>query len=100
MDTTEKQAVEVELRLGWVPRTMTEFEHLRTLTCEELKAIGCGRWEEATTLMLFPATWYEHIPAGFEVVDINGDKEAFVPGVTDDDRRFGRLAYGVCGISN
>lgn len=46
-------------------------------------------------LMLFPAEWYASIPAGFPIVDINGKLEDFEPGKTDDDRRFGLLAYGV-----
>ncbi len=45
-------------------------------------------------LWLFPAEWYEHIPKGLKIVDINGVVENFEPNKTDDDRRFGCLAYG------
>lgn len=49
----------------------------------------------APILYLFPGEWYAHIPAGFEVVDIMGNRERFEPGVSDDDIRFGCLPYGV-----
>ena len=35
------------------------------------------------------------IPAGTEIVDINYATEKFEPGKTDDDYRFGMLAFGV-----
>lgn len=43
---------------------------------------------------LFPKEWYEIIPNGFEIINIFGNKENFVPGVTDDDIRYGCLSYG------
>jgi len=46
-------------------------------------------------LMLFPGEWYCHIPPGFGIVDISGNREQFQPGVTDDDIRIGCLAYGL-----
>lgn len=46
-------------------------------------------------LWLFPAEWYDAIPNGFPLVDINGCNELFIKGSTDDDRRYGCLAYGV-----
>lgn len=49
-------------------------------------------------LWLFPAEWYDDLPAGLDVVDINGCHEKFVPGETDDDRRFGCLAYGIVKV--
>ena len=72
---------------------------LPKLYAPTLKAIGCCAWDEpdakGNQLWLFHAEWYSHIPAGFAVTDIFGDTEAFEPGVTDDDRRFGVLSYGV-----
>lgn len=61
-----------------------------------LKEIGLGLWdyEDGQKHWLFPYEWYDHIPAGYEIVDINGNVEAFEPGVTDNDKRFGCLAYG------
>lgn len=72
---------------------------LTRLSADTLKSLGCGTWDEpdenGKVLMLFPYQWYPHIPAGFEIEDINGETERFEPGKTDDDRRFGCLAYGV-----
>jgi hypothetical protein len=62
-----------------------------------LRDIGMGMWEETKDDQihwLFPAEWYESIPKGYEIVDINGLVEKFEPGKTDDDRRGGMLAYG------
>ena len=54
-----------------------------------------GHAESTHELWLFPAEWYDSIPNGFPIVDINGCIEQFERGKTDDDRRFGLLAYGV-----
>jgi len=64
----------------------------------ELKKLGLGSWDEpkgGVATMLFPAEWYKEIPAGFEVVDIFGEKEKFQPGKSDDDQRMGFLPYGI-----
>jgi len=47
------------------------------------------------TLWLFPGTWYQHIPNGFPIVDIFGVLDEFERGKTDDDIRYGCLAFGV-----
>lgn len=47
------------------------------------------------TLWLFPGEWYHYIPDGFVVTDISGCQEWFESGTTDDDIRFGCLAYGI-----
>lgn len=89
-----------------------------------LHAWGCRRWSTFTTeppkdgkiyhtdawffdikdgdtrvptheLWLFPAEWYDSIPNGFPVTDINGCIELFERGKTDDDRRLGLLAFGI-----
>ncbi len=62
----------------------------------ELKALGIGVWNtsEAGTHYLFPKEWYSIIPNGMMVKFIDGDEEAFEAGVTDDDYRYGCLAYG------
>lgn len=74
-----------------------DFSKLPTLHEDTLKAIGCQKWSEpenGKVLWLFPAEWYDHIPDGTQVVDINGATETFKHGETDNDRRFGALAYG------
>lgn len=78
------------------PSTMEEFETLRTLGEAQLKDLGCGIWsqKDGKTHWLFPKEWYDTIPNGLMVDFICGRTEAFVTGETDDDYRFGCLAYG------
>ena len=82
--------------IAYFPNTPEEYAALPKLPPSTLKKIGCGIWndEGGKRHWLFPAEWYPHIPAGTPVVDINGETEAFNPGVTDNDIRFGCLAYG------
>jgi hypothetical protein len=76
-----------------IPESNTAwFDKLKELPHETLKAIGMGLWKEG--YYLFPKEWYSFIPAGYIVTDINGDDEAFIPNVTDDNIRFGCLSYG------
>ncbi len=79
------------------PEGPQEFEMLRRFTAPQLRKMGLAYWEKEVTapLMLFPAEWYHAIPAGFEIEDINGRREKFQPGETNDDRRFGALPYGI-----
>ena len=76
-----------------------DFSSLHEKSAAELFALGCRRWDDpdadGNVLWLFPKDWYDHIPAGMEVVDIFGEREKFEPGVTDDDYRAGVLAFGV-----
>jgi hypothetical protein len=83
-----------------VPAPLVDPHFWRTLhqwSVEDLKNIGLQVWDkdEKGTLLLFPAEWYDHIPNGYTVTSINGKEELFRKGVTDDDRRFGALAYGI-----
>ena len=48
-------------------------------------------------LWLLPGEWYAHLPEGYVFVDIFGNEEVFQRGVTDNDTRFGCLAFGVIG---
>ncbi|WP_020472411.1 hypothetical protein [Zavarzinella formosa] len=80
-----------------VPKPLMDFTKLPTLAEETLKAIGCQKWDEpenGNVLWLYPVEWYEHIPEGTPIVDISGNKELFKRGETDDDRRYGALAFG------
>jgi len=104
------------------PETPESWRQLQRLTADQLHAWGCrlfshyrdtpssdGRasqrdawfWEVETRadatheLWLFPAEWYDAIPNGFPLTCIDGTIEQFVRGKTDDDRRFGMLAYGL-----
>lgn len=78
------------------PSTMEEFQALRTMSEAELKALGCGIWnkDKGVTHWLFPKEWYDTIPNGLMIDVIDGRTEAFESGKTDDDYRFGCLAYG------
>ena len=84
---------------GVRPAIPDSWAMLTKLPKDTLKAIGCCAWNEpddkGNMLMLFPHEWYAHIPDGFMVTDIFGKTEPFECGKTDDDRRFGCLAYGV-----
>jgi len=68
------------------------FDRLKTLPPENLKAIGMQEWDKGH--WLYPHEWYAFIPVGYIITDINGNDEAFIPGITDDDKRFGCLPYG------
>ena len=70
------------------------FSKLHLLSEATLRQLGMAPWGEFG-LWLFPYQWYKHIPADFEVVDIFGATEKFIPGQTDDDSRCGCLAYGI-----
>lgn len=81
-----------------VPLPVFDFGKLASLSEETLQAIGCQKWdapdESGNVLWLYPAEWYDYIPDGTVVTDINGRVEPFKRGETDDDMRFGALAYG------
>lgn len=84
-------------RVQYVPKTPEEFAALKMLSREQRKALGMGPWEKRDgepELWLFPKEWYASIPADTEVVDIFYETEKFRPGKTDDDYRFGMLAFG------
>jgi hypothetical protein len=81
-----------------VPLLQVSFSNLPMYDEATLKAIGCQKWDEPNaegeTLWLFPHEWYDIIPDGTPIVDINGEHNAFKHGETDDDMRYGALAYG------
>lgn len=83
-------------KITYRPRTAREYDALPLMEPAHLKEIGCQIWDKegGNTLWLYPHEWYEHIPAGYEIVDIRGNVEPFVPGETDDDMRYGALAFG------
>lgn len=78
------------------PSTIEDWEALRGMTKIALQEMGFGNWDGR--LMLFPGEWYSHIPVCFEVEDIFGEVERFIPGRTDNDIRFGCLPYGVPAV--
>jgi len=75
-----------------------DWHELRTLSHDQLIARGFGNWDGR--LALIPHRLYAAIPAGFELESVTGRTLTFVPGETDDDQRYGYLAYGIpCGES-
>lgn len=85
---------------GLVPSIpQVNFADLPKMAPETLKAIGCCPWDEPNekgeVLFLLPGEWYDHIPEGTPLVCIDGKPELFKRGVTDDDIRYGCLAYGI-----
>jgi hypothetical protein len=75
------------------------FSEIYNRSIAELRQLGCRAWDEPDSegyvLMLLPGEWYDKIPNGTQLIDINGEPESFVRGVTDDDIRCGCLAFGV-----
>ena len=85
---------------GITPTTSVDsWSLLRQLSISALKQLGCGQWdapdEHGLVLMLFPKEWYGIIPNGYQIECIGGESETFCHGQTDDDYRFGCLAYGI-----
>jgi hypothetical protein len=94
---------------GAPPVDMVAFvAEVPRMSPEMLRKAGLGAWgcpEDAEgneihdqgMLWLLPGEWYPHLPAGLKITTISFEEETFVPGKTDDDIRFGCLAYGVMG---
>lgn len=76
----------------------TDWAALRAMDDLALREMGCGVWDrydDGTTIMLFPAEWYEAIPYGYEVVTIFEKTETFTPAEMSDDIRYGCLSFGL-----
>ncbi len=85
------------------------YEALAFLPRPELESLGMGVWgrqpmndvERANSagtgpfLFLFPKDWYDKLPDGLPITYISWEKGVFKHGETDDDYRFGCLAYGI-----
>ncbi len=77
------------------PATLEEWAALPGKTEPELRAMGFGLWDDPyPQLWLLPAEWYSGIPDGLVLHCIDGSTEIFKAGATDNDRRFGCLAFG------
>jgi hypothetical protein len=75
------------------------FDQLFTRSLADLKTLGLRAWDEpdenGEMLMLLPGEWYDQIPNGTVLRCIDDTDETFIRGVTDDDIRFGCLAFGI-----
>ncbi len=76
--------------------TLIDWDNLRTKDDASLRELGLGVWEKTDkgTHWLFPKEWYNVIPDGYLITYIDGDTEKFDRFQTDDDHRFGYLAFG------
>lgn len=63
--------------------------------CEPTKQRPTELLEIDENILLFPSEWYDIIPDGFMVTGLYGEQYPFEKGKTDDDKRFGCLAYGI-----
>lgn len=66
---------------------------LRKCSCEELKALGFGRWEEESKLMLIPASIANMLDQEMQVVSISGMLKVLKNAGTDI--RFGMRSVGI-----
>ena len=85
------------------PIPQINFAELSKMAPDTLKQMGCCPWDEPNAdgkcLWLLPGEWYGYIPEGFPLTCIDGTTEPFKRGETDDDTRFGCLAYGVMALA-
>lgn len=81
------------------PIPQINFADLHKMSAATLKQIGLGAWDEPNekgeVLWLLPGEWYDYIPEGFPLTCIDGTTSPFKRGETDNDIRFGCLAYGI-----
>jgi hypothetical protein len=89
------------------PRDTQGFLDLPSLPDKALLALGLRRWgtlwdddkkprpvsRRNPMLWLYPCEWYPAIPDGLPIVTISFEHSTFKAGETDDDIRFGCLAF-------
>lgn len=85
-----------KIKIAYFPKTMEEYEFLKTFSEDSLKKLGLGIWDKTDkgTHWLYPHEWYDYIPNGLTVTNIFGEDEIFEKGKTDDDKRYGMLSFG------
>lgn len=83
-------------KITYFPKTIEEYEFLKEFSEANLRKLGLGVWDknEEGIHWLYPCEWYNYIPDGMMVTDIMENEETFEKGVSDNDKRFGMLAYG------
>ncbi len=79
-------------KVTYFPTCAEDLDALKKAPKDILLDLGLKLWCEGH--YLFPVEWYNHIPNGYVVTSISDEDEPFEHGKTDDDRRFGMLAYG------
>lgn len=80
----------------WFPQSAEDLDSIKRAPSDFLRKLGLGLWsgDNGVEHWLYPGEWYKHIPEGYEMACIDGETEAFKTGETDDDIRYGCLAYG------
>lgn len=69
--------------------------NIEALTIEEAKELRFSKWDEESDLYLFPLWLVPLIPEGMEVTSINGETFKYSKENTNNDIRFGCVAYGI-----
>lgn len=69
-----------------------DWDNLTDADCAELRF---GRWEKDNPLRLIPIWLYRAIPNGMKLTCIDNTEIEFERGKTDNDVRYGCLAYGI-----
>jgi hypothetical protein len=89
------------------PMTFEQWESLRLLTKNALKALGLRAWNNprtdvtfgrsysGKTLMLLPGEWFHNIPEGFQLTKISGESVNFKRREMSNGIRCGVLDYGI-----
>ena len=87
---------EYKLKIAWIPQTADEFDEVKKLPAEILLKMGVRKWQHEGNQAhyLYAGEWFDNIPDGYAIVSITGKEKKFKKGVSDDDIRFGCLAYG------
>lgn len=77
--------------------SIEEWDGLGEKSISELRRLGLSEWRlfDEEIVMLFPGEWYPLIPKGLPITYIDSESDFFEPGKTDNDTRFGYLAFGV-----
>lgn len=91
-----------ELKVGENKRNFNKFydelkKHIdfTKLTVKEAKELRFGKWDDESDLYLFPLYLVPIIPENLEVISISGEKFKYKKEKTDNDIRFGCVAYGI-----
>ena len=74
-----------------------DFDKIGELDGDLLYDIGFKVWSEMEDgdLWVFPLWMFDYIPKGMKLVSIGGETIEFDPETTDNDNRFGCIAYGL-----
>jgi hypothetical protein len=80
----------------WFPTSAADLDSIKDAPSDFLRRLGLGIWSNDNGIehWLYPGEWYDSIPEGYPMACIDGETEEFKKGETDNDIRYGCLAYG------